>query len=402
MQLFREGELSREFKSRKAHIEQEIDKLSDDDIMSGQDDIILNNVYEKYKINPIVLEDEVVENQELQHTKIKKLNPFPRDYSPNYFLVDGVKLTSTFPFSGDRLIFISKASTYSISPMPDANISSGYITISAEEALDVANENLLLKKINNDINSIRKLVGYGNHDAEIFNADIKTFIKALIDKRKNNVSKFYNISKMLDIPITRSNPKVIEEIKITRTITPLIKKDKTVTEYSISNEIYNDILVMIKHHGSSFEGTSKSIKSLKEEDLRDLILSSLNSVFEGQAHGECFRKNGKTDIIIEFENRAAFVAECKFWGGSKILISALNQLLGYTTWRDDKLCLIMFSKNKDFFKVIEEAKLSLSSVKNNISLKELDKNEFEYKIRSEKNNGQIVTIRVFLFDLSAN
>ena len=35
-----------------------------------------------------------------------------------------------------------------------------------------------------------------------------------------------------------------------------------------------------------------------------------------------FRKKGKTDIRIEFENRAAFVAECKLWKGEKKILEA--------------------------------------------------------------------------------
>lgn len=56
---------------------------------------------------------------------------------------------------------------------------------------------------------------------------------------------------------------------------------------------------------------------IEEEQLRNLILANLNSLFKGTANGECFRKHGKTDICIEYENRSAFVAECKIWSGIK-------------------------------------------------------------------------------------
>ena len=40
------------------------------------------------------------------------------------------------------------------------------------------------------------------------------------------------------------------------------------------------------------------------------------AIFDGRAVGEAFRHKGKTDICVEHENRAAFVAECKMWTGA--------------------------------------------------------------------------------------
>ena len=122
-------------------------------------------------------------------------------------------------------------------------------------------------------------------------------------------------------------------------------------------------------------------------------------MFKGKANGECFRKRGKTDILIEYENRAAFIAECKIWAGKKVFQSALSQLQSYTTWRDNKLALILFSRNKDFFKVLEEIKNSMPLESNYLGYKEIDKNEFELKIKSKNNDGQILKIRIYVFDL---
>ena len=71
-----------------------------------------------------------------------------------------------------------------------------------------------------------------------------------------------------------------------------------------------------------------------------------------------FRKNGKTDICIEAEDRSAFVAEFKIWHGKSQAISALEQLLNYLTWRDSKTALLVFVKNKDMTKVLAEIEAS--------------------------------------------
>ncbi len=45
-----------------------------------------------------------------------------------------------------------------------------------------------------------------------------------------------------------------------------------------------------------------------EEELRDHLLATLNTHYDA-ATGETFRKIGKIDIHIEFDNKAAFVGE---------------------------------------------------------------------------------------------
>ena len=52
-----------------------------------------------------------------------------------------------------------------------------------------------------------------------------------------------------------------------------------------------------------------------EEDLRYHFLVQLNGAFKGQATGETFNFQGKTDILIRVDGRNVFIAECKFWDG---------------------------------------------------------------------------------------
>lgn len=41
----------------------------------------------------------------------------------------------------------------------------------------------------------------------------------------------------------------------------------------------------------------------------------------------------------------SFICECKFWGGERKLAETFEQLLGYTTWQDNRLALIFFVRN---------------------------------------------------------
>ena len=65
------------------------------------------------------------------------------------------------------------------------------------------------------------------------------------------------------------------------------------------------------------ERSPSAFESMGEEDLRTHFLVQLNGHYEGQATGETFNYEGKTDILIRTEGRNIFIAECKYWGGPK-------------------------------------------------------------------------------------
>lgn len=409
MKPFSRYELSEIINKKTDDIKRYIRSLSNEVIMSGQDETILHNLYEKHRFILIEIFEELIDKREINETKIKEYNHFySRDSSfgePEFYQIDGVRVSQSFRFEGDSILFESKSNTFSLSGYPDVEITGNILTLSSSAKMDVMknpeNKNLLFSKIQSDLRIITKYVNYCNVMAEAFNKSIKNIAQAELSNRQAKIGSFYEISKMLEIPIDVIEPKIIETIEVKREILPLMTKTSNEVNYAISDTIYTGILEMIRHVCSSFERTSNTFSIHDEEGLRDIILSQLNGVFQGKATGEAFRKAGKTDITIEFENRSAFVTECKVWKGIKTCESALDQLFSYVTWRDTKLCLIMFSKNKDFFGVIDSIKTNLGNIDKYISCKEININEFDVKFKSS-NLGQKLTVRIFVFDLSVS
>lgn len=198
---------------------------------------------------------------------------------------------------------------------------------------------------------------------------------------------FYTLQEMLQ-----------KQLSLKRNIAPVAKHYDSSPYYYISDADYADILSTIKQTGSTYEQTPASLKG-HEEDLRNLLLASLNANYKGEVAGERFRHNGKTDICIERENRAAFVAECKMWTGAKEVEMAIDQLDGYLTWRDCKTALIYFAKRKEFLKTLETAEAALRAYNGMRSVRAVDKNEFDCAFSSKNNPGQIIKMRVMLFNL---
>jgi hypothetical protein len=139
-------------------------------------------------------------------------------------------------------------------------------------------------------------------------------------------------------------------------------------------------------------------ENAEEEHIRVHYLVQLNGQYQGAATGETFNHQGKTDILIRHQNRNVFVAECKFWGGYRGLIETANQLLGYTTWRDTRTALIIFSRNQDFTNVISEAQRAM---KDHQQYKSGPTKESETRFRyifnhpDDKQRDIIVTLMLF-------
>ena len=151
------------------------------------------------------------------------------------------------------------------------------------------------------------------------------------------------------------------------------------------------------------EMSPRTFSKLYEEEIRDFFLIILNSHYKGQATGETFNVTGKTDILIRDKGKNAFIAECKIWDGPKTLSDAIDQILGYASWRNTKIAILLFNKDKKFSQVLEKVDETVKSHKcykrmNALRNEEL-KNEtiFSYIFHqpNDKNREMIITIMTF-------
>lgn len=126
----------------------------------------------------------------------------------------------------------------------------------------------------------------------------------------------------------------------------VIAREKLPDDSAVASE-FERVLQILHNMGIYIERNPKSFVELDEERIRDHFLLQLNGQFAGNATGETANGNGKTDILVRIGNRNVFIGECKFWDGPKKFNEAIDQLLGYLTWRDRQCSLLIFNRNKD-------------------------------------------------------
>ena len=66
-----------------------------------------------------------------------------------------------------------------------------------------------------------------------------------------------------------------------------------------------------------------------------------------------FEWDAPTAILLRANGRNVFIAECKFWKGPKHYRETIDQLLGYTAWRDTKTAILIFNRGTAMSKVLE-------------------------------------------------
>ncbi len=121
--------------------------------------------------------------------------------------------------------------------------------------------------------------------------------------------------------------------------------------------------------------------------------------FQGQATGETFNCNGKTDILIRVNDKNIFIGECKFWKGEKKYIETIDQILGYTSWRDTKTAILIFNKNKDTTKVIETVKQATIQHKNFKRKISQNEEELRYVFGHTSDMNRELILSVLIFDI---
>lgn len=385
-------------------VNNKIDSMSNEEIMANDLDILAENIYQQFFIEPVTIFEEDFSKRSIEQGKIQKyVAPVFRGYSDReYVEIDGIIAVFYFPYQGDKTLFQCQASIFSLGGYPDITVDKTTISFRIERSLNEMNnpnaKDKLLNDLEHSLKAIKDGLSYANKDVTVFNNSLKNHALKFLDEKRKKVEAYFSIATMFEVPIEKKEY-AETHIPLKRNIVPVAKHYESSNYYGISDTDYNDILATIKHTGSTYERTPASYKALHEEDLRNTLLAALNATYKGDATGETFRNAGKTDICIERENRAAFVAECKMWTGQKEVSKAVKQLDSYLTWRDCKTALIYFVRRKDFMKTLEVAETALRGIDGMRYVYAVDKNEFECTFLSSANLGQLIKMRVMLFNL---
>lgn len=374
-ELFGSETTSEYFNVYKNEILLEIASISDEKIMRSDLEGWIDYFFDKYAISTIVLHEEKMSRVMIE-TQEEKSNPFYKQmpFTQQYFSVDVFKITYKIPFDGDEKLLNLHPYTYikfndfdkasfERNPKDECAILSIDLFLEKKE-FDGREDSVFFvsEKFEQLFGPYRNMIRGLNSDFERFNNTLRDLISKNLVIRKEKATAFFKLGAALDIPLNLSEniPNIvpIPLKKIVRKAPHEPALSDGCPEYCISEFDYTNISNIIDMFCRTTEKTPGVYFELEEESIRDIILATLNTHYD--ATGESFRKKGKTDILVQFDNKAAYIAEIKIWHGEKCLRDSIDQLLGYSTWRDTKLSLVFFNKqNKNFLALAKSLEGSL-------------------------------------------
>ena len=191
MKPFCDIDLGRALMAGKEKMKAKIDSFTNDEIMANDIELLADNMYEEFYIQPVVIHDEDLTRRKVSQSKIRRYvdSHFREIYGREYIDVDGFEMSFYFPFEGEADLFKCQASTFSVSGYPDITIQSGTIVLRYEKTLqEMEREDVLesvMKAVEQDLKRLRSGIGYANNDVTRFNSTLRAeAVKALGEKKK--------------------------------------------------------------------------------------------------------------------------------------------------------------------------------------------------------------------------
>ena len=358
---------------------------------------------EKYRIDvPVLNMDEItVDRRETQINVSRDPHRIIIDRSRPVY-VPGTEIEITVPFTGDFLAFTITPTVYSSSP-PRGIVKDGTLT------LFITGVDLEVDKVRSEIDQkVDHIDSYLTNlrtSAETLNSELDSTARQCIKRRCEKLLADQNLVASLGFKLKQrtDSPKTYTAPEVRRKITPMPPPASSIPykpEPTLAEVDYEHILEVIENMAQVMERSPSAFSTMDEESLRSHFLVQLNGHYEGQATGETFNYEGKTDILIRSEGKNIFIAECKYWAGSQKLTEAINQLLGYSSWRDTKVAVIVFNRNKGFTKVLEAIQSTTKAHPNcKRELNKRSETSFRFILSHRDDTNRELTLTIMAFDI---
>lgn len=398
--FYTKGDLYSTIEGHKQNIKNYIQSEKPDYILNVNENDYIEYLYNKFIINQLVLHEEEMAVVEQKEKDVEISNNWDRYSKP--YTIKGSSITIGIPYEGDSDLFHLSPSAFS-SVRPCGIVSKGDLLFTYEGANLTDAE--LKNDLNKDISLVKEYIEWTNRDIEPFNKNLKNYLQELFTNRKNKILKDLNLVSSLGIPL-RKNTEYVKNYaipaikKIAKVEKPVVNEKNFIPEPSIDMSTYEDILNTLNNMSLVMERCPKAFSKMDEESLRQHFLVQLNGIYEGNATGETFNANGKTDILMRNNGKNVFIGECKFWKGDKVFIDTINQILSYMCWRDTKGAILIFNKNKDLSSVlnkIPELVQMHSNFKKEIKIQ--SETQFRYIFTQPNDNNREILLTIMVFDI---
>ncbi|MDA0245280.1 MAG: hypothetical protein OT477_17835 [Chloroflexi bacterium] len=402
IRLFEETDLHDYLAQGKGRVQQSIAEENEDYLLSINEQDYFDYQVSKAYITPLEIhEDKIYKTPRNEIVPVYKFTSYKNPVERTQLIIQ-----VHIPVSGDSYLLTCRPNPKWPSGNPiEVHLATNEFYFEIRNTKD--DPNLIEQEIKKILEDIMNKFSFLENQVNQHNENLKKEISETIKSRKNQILKNKNILASISIPFKQITnvpetfsiplPEARKKIVIKK---PETKETLFVPEPTLSNDQYTQLLSHIHDMGRHFEKYPKTYNSLKEENLRNLILLILESHFVGSVTGETFNKTGKTDILLQHENKNVFVAECKIWSGKESLLETINQLLGYLTWRESKVSAIFFVRRQNFSRVLKTVEEGTCLHPNYIEFNgKTDETRLDYTFHFTGDRNKLVKLAILLYHI---
>ena len=403
--MFCNYDLGRVLTNREQELANEVTSLDEERILGTPHEDLCDFFASKYILGAPKLDESAI-SQDYGDARVDVSHRIeyavPDRSRPLY--VTGSRHTFYVPFEGDPQLFKCQASTYSLNA-PHAEVGSNELVFVYKRTTQDAPS--IEQEFERDRKIVQDNLGWIAHDVEKFNSTLREKVSHLVSQRREKLLRDRELVAKLGFPLRRNQgtPTTFVAPDVKRRIVPRLPPvtgEPFRPELELDMDEYEFILSILSNMVMVMERSPKAFKNIREEDLRTHFLMHLNGHYEGQATGETFNYEGKTDILVRVEGKNIFIAECKFWNGPSGLRGTLDQLLRYASWRDTKTAVLLFNRDRDMTTVLDgipKAVTEHASFKRELPYD--SETGFRYVFAHRDDPNRELTLTVLAFDVPA-
>jgi len=405
--LFKNTRIDTVIHHRSGLVSADIEKIPPEEVLRGNLDDLADDLAARYQIRVPDLHENEITVSEPTEAKVDVSQDgrrIIRDRSQPFY-ISGTSVTFIVPFTGSQEVFGYEASTSYVGNAPIATVKASALEFTY--TLPSPDPEQLRQWFAQELELIKKALGWALEDLRPFNESLAvSILKQLSDRRdrlRQNADLAadlgYPLKRRDDAPTTYAVPAKRRRITVRRPA-PATGIKAAKLDPALLDDAYEDIIDVLKGVAQVMEYSPRAFRAMGEEDLRWVFLIPLNIAFEGEASGETFNYEGKTDMLIRAEGQNVFIAECLIWNGPAYLTEKVDQLLGYTAWRDTKTTLIVFNRNKSFTQVLEKIAPTIEDHPNYLrSVPVDDEGVFRFVLSHRDDPDRELFLTVLCFDV---
>jgi hypothetical protein len=403
--LFHDGDLGRSLEAQAEKMRQAVASESEENVKQADVDEWAEALAHHFAVSCPELKQDEVWREPAQDVEVDVSHDqrrfFGGDYIPDIaYEFPGYRVVVHLPFEGDAGVFKLCPSTRT-TIWPRGRIGKDELLFTIDWPHDDQPD--IDTKAQEAIGGVARYLEWARRQIESFNSVLPHQAQqAIFARRQRLEQRDANLAKS-SIPVRRpgeSGKKTyIADVLVRRPAPslPATRGDEKSPrlEPELEQRVFEHVLEVIRKVCLSIEQNPATYGPMGEEARRNAILTALGTHYDGFT-AETDNQGGHTDILARYEGRNVFIAECKFWDGEQSFKATIDQLFGYTGWRDTKLAIVMFVRAKGLTAILGKAKTTLAAYQQFVAWKQAgSETELRATMRWPGDEERLADLNVF-------